>query len=96
MPRTTTALTQAQHYLEVLRSIPRHRYASTNEIQNSLALRGIEINTLTLPISNNLPIAVRYRLNAIRKPSLLAISSALAAMHCFLQNFLLKRLCYYV
>ncbi len=48
MPRTTTALTQAQHYLEVLRSIPRHRYASTNEIQNSLALRGIEINTLTL------------------------------------------------
>lgn len=48
MARQMNAINQAMLYLEVIKRIPRHRFISTVEIQNSLRASGIEVQTLTL------------------------------------------------
>lgn len=48
MARQMNAINQALLYLEVIKRIPRHRFISTQEIQNSLLASGINIQTLTL------------------------------------------------
>lgn len=48
MARTSTALSQALLYLEILKRIPRQASVSRAEIQHSLALDGIKVQTLTL------------------------------------------------
>ena len=48
MARQMNAINQAMLYLEVIRRIPRHRFISTMEIQNSLRASGIEVQILTL------------------------------------------------
>lgn len=63
MARQMSAINQAMLYLEIIRRIPRHRFISTIEIQNSLRASGIEVPILTLQRylkqlydSGNLPI----------------------------------------
>ena len=63
MARQMNAINQAMLYLEIIRRIPRHRFISTIEIQNSLRASGIEVPILTLQRylkqlydSGNLPI----------------------------------------
>ena len=48
MARQMNAINQAMLYLEVIRRIPRHRFISTIEIQNSLRASGINVQILTL------------------------------------------------
>ena len=63
MARQMNAINQAMLYLEVIKRIPRHRFISSVEMQNSLRAAGIEVQTLTLQRylkqlydSGNLPI----------------------------------------
>lgn len=48
MARQMNAINQAMLYLEIIKRIPRHRFISTLEIQNSLRASGIEVQILTL------------------------------------------------
>ena len=48
MARQMNAINQALLYLEVIKRIPRHRFISTVEIQNSLRASGINVQILTL------------------------------------------------
>ena len=48
MARQMSAINQAMLYLEVIKRIPRHRFISSVEIQNSLQAAGINVQTLTL------------------------------------------------
>ena len=48
MARQMNAINQAMLYLEVIKRIPRHRFISSVEMQNSLRAAGIEVQTLTL------------------------------------------------
>ena len=47
MARTTSGITQALIYLEIIKRIPRH-YVSTTEIMQGLEAAGIHIRELTL------------------------------------------------
>ena len=47
MARTTSGITQALIYLEIIKRIPRH-YVSTTEIMQGLEYAGIHIRELTL------------------------------------------------
>ena len=48
MARQMSAINQAMLYLEVIKRIPRLRFISSVEIQNSLQAAGINVQTLTL------------------------------------------------